>query len=106
VAVFKSNASTWMVGTGHSRRFNFELAGLPQRVRLKSSLVDREHGWAEHAWRQMGAPTWPNARQLDQLRHEQDPACSTRTADTVEGRLSINETVGDLGMLLLEIESA
>jgi len=131
VAVFQSDANSWqvllynhhpyasteatwetvegiekMIGVGPSRHFVLELAGLPHRVRIKSALVDREHGWAEQAWRQMGAPTWPNARQLDRLRLEQEPARATRTANTIEGRLSISETVGDLGMLLLEIESA
>jgi xylan 1,4-beta-xylosidase len=130
IAIFQSDANNWqvliynhhpyasteattdtpegiekMIGPGNPRNFNIELSGMPRRVRMTSSLVDRTHGWAEYAWRQMGAPKWPNAKQLEQLRIEQEPAKATKTVDTADGYLEIKETVGDLGMLLIEIEA-
>jgi xylan 1,4-beta-xylosidase len=93
-----------MIGPGTSRAFEIELKGLPRRVRVRRSLVDREHGWAERAWRAMGSPTWPDAAQLDQLRHAQEPATTSQTLLPENGRLLLSETLSDLGMMLIEIE--
>lgn len=128
-AIFRSDAATWqvrlynhrhyanpegawetpegieaMIGTGAARTFCLQLKGLPPRVRIRRSRVDREHGWAEKAWRDMGAPDWPGARQLAALRQAQEPAVSVTCADTYAGALALNETLADLGMLLIEIE--
>lgn len=128
-AVFRSSASRWqvllynhhhyadpegawetpegiaaMIGPGEARRFSLKLDGLPPRVRVRTSQVDRDHGWVEKAWRDLGAPTWPTPAQLTELRRLQEPAVSTRTLDTQAGTLTLAPTVPDLGMLFLEIE--
>jgi len=95
-----------MVGTGSSREFSLRLTGLPPSVRVKRSLLDRVHGWAEGAWRKMGAPDWPKGGQLAELRKLQEPCCSCRLLYTDGGSLSLNEKVSDLGVVFMEIERA
>lgn len=128
VAVFRRDASNWqvllynhhpyanveaswetpegietMIGPGTARDFRVELTGLPRRVQIRRSSIDREHGWAERAWREMGAPTWPDTRQLAVLRERQEPACSRQTLDTEKGMLVLKERLPDLGVQFLEI---
>ena len=130
-AVFRTNAARWqillynhhpyarskgewgtpdgieeMIGPGSPRTIQLQLQGLPGRVRLREAQVDRDHGWAEKAWREMGAPVWPDARQLASLRQAQEPAVSVTTAETQVGTLTISRTIADLGLTLIEIERA
>ncbi len=62
-----------MIGPGAPRSFALELANLPPRVRVTSSLVDREHGWVQRAWQEMGSPDFPLPAQLQTLRSAQEP---------------------------------
>ena len=93
-----------MIGSGSARPFHIVLTGVSPRVRLRRSTVDREHGWAEQAWRAMGAPAWPNGSQLNALRQAQEPSVTAETVTSTDGRLALTGTVADLGMLLIEIE--
>jgi len=93
-----------MIGTGHSRAFDLELKGLPPRVRLRQSTVSLEHGWAERAWRDMGAPDWPDSRQLASLRLAQEPEVEVVSASTEAGTLTLKPVLADLGMMLIEVE--
>ncbi len=95
-----------MIGPGQPRDFKIALSGLPNRVKIVRRRVDREHGWAEREWRAMGAPTWPDIRQLKILRESQEPARSGETVDTRSGELVLDERLQDLGMLLIEIDGA
>ncbi len=130
-AVFRSDGDTWqvllynhrhyanleaswetaqgieaMIGTGSPREFSLQLTGLPPAVRVKRSLLDREHAWAEGAWRKMGAPAWPKGGQLAELRKCQEPCRSSRILHTNGGALPLHETVTDLGVLFMELEKA
>jgi len=93
-----------MIGAGSARSYQVTLTGTPRRVRVRRSLVDRDHGWAERAWREMGAPVWPRGSQLDSLRQAQEPAVTSETVDAIDGRVTLTGTLADLGMLLIEIE--
>jgi xylan 1,4-beta-xylosidase len=93
-----------MIGEGSPRTVRLTLENLPSRVRIRRSRVDREHGWIQPAWQALGAPDFPDARQLAVLREAQDPDVSLTTALPAAGRLELVETVADLGMVLLEIE--
>ena len=95
-----------MIGAGSARPYHVTLAGIPGRARIRRSLVDREHGWVERAWRGMGAPVWPRGSQLDTLRQDQEPDVTTDTLIAIEGRVTLTGTLADLGMLLIEIEEA
>jgi len=129
LAVFRRNAGAWqvlvynhhpyanteaswdspegiekMIGAGSARSYQVTLTGTPRRVRVRRSLVDREHGWAERAWREMGAPTWPRGSQLESLRQAQEPAVTSEIVDAIDGRVTLTGTLADLGMLLIEID--
>ena len=95
-----------MIGPGTPRTFELDIEGLPKRVRITSSLVDREHGWALPAWQEMGRPDWPTAAQLNHLHDAATPAATVRTASIPDGRLTIRETLSPLAMNLIEIEGA
>ena len=94
-----------MIGTGAARTFELALEGLPPRVRVTRSLVDREQGWALPAWQEMGSPDWPSAAQLERLHLAAAPAVKVRSESTQNGRLTLRETVAPLGMLLMEIQA-
>jgi len=93
-----------MIGTGVSRTFDLTLAGMPKRVRVTRSLVDREHGWALPAWQEMGSPDWPTSAQLDSLHEAAAPEVRMRSESLDGGLLVIRETISPLGMLLIEVE--
>ncbi len=95
-----------MIGEGQARTFDLSLAGLPPRVRVTRRRVDADHGWAWRAWREMGAPPWPNAAQLDALHAAAQPEHCACAPDTLGGILALRETLGPLAMLLIEIEPA
>lgn len=109
---YASSEATWetldgvakMIGGGDKRRFTLTLEGLPPRVQLTHALVDAEHGWVQRAWQELGLPDFPTPRQLDALRGTDEPAVTTTTRLTDQGRLDIDETLQPLGMLLIEIE--
>lgn len=93
-----------MIGGGDPRIFRLTLENLPPRVRVTSSLVDRDHGWAQRAWQEMGMPDFPKPKEVERLREAAEPTTCSTTCDTEGGRLTITETVQPLGMLLLGIE--
>jgi len=97
-------AETMIGSGGEKRRFSLSLEGLPARVRVNRSLVDRDHGWAMRAWQEMGAPAWPKARELDLLRDNMEPLVTVNTRTTDDGKLPIEEILPPLGVMLIEIE--
>ncbi len=95
-----------MIGAGSAREFSLELTGLPPCVRATVWRLDREHGWAEGAWRRMGAPAWPSRGQLEELRRLQEPGRSSRMLYADGGIVRLRETVPDLGVCFLELARA
>jgi xylan 1,4-beta-xylosidase len=93
-----------MIGDGTARAFDLVLDGLPQRVRITRSLVDREHGWALPAWQEMGSPDWPTEAQCEILHRAAMPEVEAKVEPTREGRLAVMETLAPLAMMLIEIE--
>ena len=93
-----------MIGDGTARTLELVLEGLPQRVRVTRSLVDREHGWALPAWQEMGSPDWPTANQLERLHQAATPKVEAKVEPTREGRLAVKELLAPLAMMLIEIE--
>jgi xylan 1,4-beta-xylosidase len=94
-----------MIGPGVPRTFDLALNGLPSRVRVTRNRVDREHGWALPVWQEMGSPAWPNAAQLERLHQAATPKTDMTVEQTQEGRLSLQERLDPLAMLLIEVEA-
>ncbi|MFA5204677.1 MAG: hypothetical protein WC708_09780 [Lentisphaeria bacterium] len=94
-----------MIGPGQTREFALTLHNLPESVRVRRSLVDRDHGWARPAWVEMGSPAYPNQKQCQALRDAQEPEIREQV---IQGRnpLELRETLRPLGMMLIEIEEA
>lgn len=92
-----------MIGPGAARTISLQLNNLPPRVRVTSSLVDRENGWVQRAWQELGSPDFPTPPQLCRLRDAQEPTSQVKTVITEKGQLNISETIADLGMMLVEI---
>ena len=93
-----------MIGDGTARAFDLVLDGLPPRVQITRSLVDREHGCALPAWQEMGSPDWPTTTQLERLHQAAMPKVEAKVEPTNEGRLAVMETLAPLAMMLIEIE--
>lgn len=93
-----------MIGTGSPRSFDLTLTGLPPRLRITRSRLDREHGWVQKAWLELGAPDSPTPEQVRRLHEASEPTRDVRTELTEAGRLRLRETVPDLGVLFLELE--
>jgi xylan 1,4-beta-xylosidase len=55
--------------TGGPKRYEVEFKGARAGQRVRVSFVDQERGSPVSAWRQMGSPQYPTARQIETLRH-------------------------------------
>lgn len=94
-----------MIGNGAPRTVAVTLDRLPARVRVTRRLVDKEHGWAQRAWQEMGCPDWPTGRQLDTLHLASQPAVTVTTENTVNGRLELRENLSPFAIELIEVEA-
>ena len=92
-----------MIGKGKARNFKIELEGMPGRIRLTRSLIDRSHGWAKPAWNDMGSPAWPTPSQLESLHLASRPRIETTEVTTDKGMLRIDATLDAFAIELIEI---
>ncbi|MEV0895461.1 xylan 1,4-beta-xylosidase [Actinoplanes sp. NPDC049802] len=79
------------------------LPGSGRSVFLLRSSVDDERGNAWAAWREMGRPHSPTARQLDLLREAAEPARVHRGVPVVDGRVEIEIALTRHEVTLLEL---
>lgn len=70
---------------------------------LLRSVVNEEEGNAFTAWREMGRPTSPTARQLEALRVAAEPGRRHRSLPVVDGRVEVDLTLGRHEVTLVEI---
>lgn len=91
-------------GTGHSLRLSIPLgpAGSTSAFLLRSSVSEQDgNAWA--AWREMGSPASPGARQLDALREAAEPARSHRGVPVAAGRVDLQLTLARHEVTLVEL---
>jgi len=68
------------------------------------SVVNETDGNAWAAWREMGRPRSPRARQLDALHESAEPVRSHRQLPVVDGRVDLALTLGRHEVTLVEID--
>jgi xylan 1,4-beta-xylosidase len=90
---------------GKPLRLRLLVQGLGHRNKLAVTHVDESHGSALPAYRQMGSPQYPTARQLEELRHAAQLP-SPETSLVAGGKLTeIPIELPPSGIALLELKS-
>ncbi|MEV5608576.1 xylan 1,4-beta-xylosidase [Streptomyces sp. NPDC052225] len=87
---------------GHTVRLSVPASG--DEVFVRRSHVDEERGNAYTAWRRMGSPRSPRARQLDVLHEAAEPARSHHRSPVRESRTRIDIALERDEVTLVEIE--
>ncbi|MCK2215552.1 hypothetical protein MF672_017420 [Actinomadura sp. ATCC 31491] len=88
--------------TGHQVRLSVPVGPAGSAFLLRSS-VSEEHGNAWAAWRELGRPASPAARELDVLREAAEPARSHRALPVRDGRVELDLRLGAHEVTLAEL---
>ncbi|WP_448061294.1 GH39 family glycosyl hydrolase [Cellulomonas hominis] len=89
-------------GPGHVVRLSLPLAGM--RAFAVRSSVSEDEGSAWSAWRDLGRPRTPSARQLERLRDLAAPVVRRTVITVVDGRADLDLVLGRHEVCLVEIE--
>jgi xylan 1,4-beta-xylosidase len=74
------------------------------RVSVHRSRVGQEQGDVLAAWRHLGRPASPSARQLDLLHEASEPVRTTSSLDVVAGRADLTLTLSRHEVTLVEVD--
>ncbi|PFG41976.1 xylan 1,4-beta-xylosidase [Isoptericola jiangsuensis] len=87
----------------HELRLSVPLAGA-DRASVHRSRVAPDQGDVLGAWRHLGRPASPTARQLDLLHEASEPVRSLSSLDVVDGRVTLDLTLARHEVTLVEID--
>ncbi|MGI5184806.1 GH39 family glycosyl hydrolase [Dactylosporangium sp. CA-152071] len=96
----------WAAGQGsdgHRIRLSVPVGSPAVTAYVARSSVSEEAGNAWAAWREMGSPRSPGARQLDALREASEPARRHWSAPVVDGRAELDLTLAVHEVTLVEV---
>ncbi|WP_402462515.1 GH39 family glycosyl hydrolase [Isoptericola aurantiacus] len=92
----------------HELRLSVPVAGAAggpcRRASVHRSRVAQETGDVHAAWRHLGRPASPTARQLDLLHEASEPVRETGSADVVDGRVELTLTLRRHEVTLVEVD--
>ncbi|HNT77219.1 MAG TPA: beta-xylosidase [Anaerolineae bacterium] len=85
--------------------FDLALSGLGQgRLRVQTTVFDREHGSVYDAWLAMGSPDTPTHADLTVLRQQMELPATVQRLPVADGRADLHIAVAPHGVTLVELQ--
>lgn len=90
-----------MAAVGSARQLSLEISGLPPNAPLLIETLDREHGNATQAWKEMGLPPTPTREQTEALRKAAWGTAKELVHTDSSGRLVLQQKLDAWSIVLI-----